>query len=157
MAHNPHAHLQREVDSLRKQLVQERDQRRFDDSLFLTTTIKQAEERTLERCIVECMEEANAIPYSDDERIAILTAVERLKEMRDERVKVRKQQEDIQRKQQQESLYQQVLNDSMKQQNLIYRKAMDEAMIRGTSVKSIVLDEANTVRWNHISNPKEWK
>ena len=93
MAHNPHAHLQKEIDSLRKQLIQERDQRRFDDSLLVTTTIKQAEERTLERCIVECMEEANAPTYTEDERIAILTATERLKELRAEAVKRREEEE----------------------------------------------------------------
>ena len=81
MAHNPHAHLQKEIESLRKQLIQERDQRRFDNSLFITNNIKQAEERTLERCIVECMEEANAPTYTEEEKVAILTCIQRVQEM----------------------------------------------------------------------------
>lgn len=109
MAHNPHAHLQKEIDSLRKQLIQERDTRRYDEALHVTSVIKQAEERVLERCIVECMEEANAPTYSEEERVAILTAAERLKEMRSENVKRREEEERIAHKRQQESLYQQAM------------------------------------------------
>ena len=144
MAHNPHAHLQKEIDSLRKQLIQERDQRRFDDSLLVTTTIKQAEERTLERCIVECMEEANAPTYTEEERVAILTAAERLKEMRAERMRQREEEERIARKQQQESLYQQVLNQSMAAKNMVYQTAIDQAMISGTSYNHVWLDDNTT-------------
>jgi hypothetical protein len=156
MAHNPHAHLQREIDSLRKQLIQERDQRRYDDALHITSIIKQAEERVLERCIVECMEEANAPIYTEEERVAILTAAERLKEMRSESVKVREEKERIAHKRQQESLYQQVMHEAMNQRNVIYRTAMDQAMLQGASITSMVMDEAADVRWSNISNPKEW-
>ena len=156
MAHNPHAHLQREIDSLRKQLIQERDQRRFDDSLLVTTTIKQAEERTLERCIVECMEEANAPTYTEEERIAILTATERLKEMRAEAVKRREEQEHLQRKQQQEAQRQFMLEQMMQEKNLVYRTAMDQAVLQGAGITRMVMDEAAQVRWSNISNPKEW-
>lgn len=156
MAHNPHAHLQKEIDSLRKQLIQERDQRRFDDSLLVTTTIKQAEERTLERCIVECMEEANAPTYTEEERVAILTATERLKEMRAEAVKRREEQERVMRKQQQESMYQQVMQEAMLEKNRAYNMALNQAMLYGKSATQVIVDEAAQVRWNNISNPKEW-
>ena len=144
MAHNPHAHLQKEIDSLRKQLIQERDQRRFDDSLLVTTTIKQAEERTLERCIVECMEEANAPTYTEEERVAILTATERLKEMRSDRMRQREEEERIARKRQQESLYQQVMQESMKQKAFDYQSALNQAMISGTSYNHVWLDDNTT-------------
>ena len=156
MAHNPHAHLQREIDSLRKQLIQERDSRRFDDSLFITHTIKQTEERVLERCIVECMEEANAPTYTEEERIAILTATERLKEMRAEAVKRREEQEHLQRKQQQEAERQFMMNQMMAEKNRIYRTAMDQAVLQGASITRMVMDEAAQVRWSNISDPKEW-
>lgn len=156
MAHNPHAHLQREIDSLRKQLIQERDQRRFDDSLLVTTTIKQAEERTLERCIVECMEEANAPTYTEEERVAILTATERLKEMRAEAVKRREEQEHLQRKQQQEAERKWMMEQMMQEKNRVYRTAMDQAVLQGASITRMVMDEAAQVRWSNISNPKEW-
>ena len=156
MAHNPHAHLQREIESLRKQLIQERDTRRFDDSLFITHTIKQAEERTLERCIVECMEEANAPAYTEEERVAILTAAERLKEMRSENVKRREEEERIAHKRQQESLYQQVMQEAMQHKALDYDRALKQAMLYGKSATQVIVDEAAQVRWNNISNPKEW-
>jgi outer membrane biosynthesis protein TonB len=155
MAHNPHAHLQKEIDSLRKQLIQERDQRRFDDSLLVTTTIKQAEERTLERCIVECMEEANAPTYTEEERVAILTATERLKEMRAERQREREGREQILRKQEQESLYQQVLLESMKHKNVVYRTAMDQAMMQGVVKQRIWWDEAGQVMRTAAVSDKE--
>jgi len=164
MAHNPHAHLQKEIDSLRKQLIQERDTRRYDDALHVTSAIKQAEARALERCIVECMEEANAPTYTEEERVAILTAVERLKEMRSENAKRREEEERIAYKRQQESLYQQVMQDSlyqqvmqesMKQSNVIYRTAMDQAMLSGKSATHVIVDEAAQVRWNSLINPKE--
>ena len=156
MAHNPHAHLQREIDSLRKQLIQERDSRRFDDSLFITHTIKQTEERVLERCIVECMEEANAPTYTEEERIAILTATERLKEMRAEAVKRREEQEHLQRKQEQEAQRQLMMNQMMAEKNRVYRTAMDQAVLQGASITRMVMDEAAQVRWSNISDPKEW-
>ena len=156
MAHNPHAHLQKEIDSLRKQLIQERDQRRFDDSLLVTTTIKQAEERVLERCIVECMEEANAPTYTEEERVAILTATERLKEMRAERVKEREERERTERSQQQKSMYQQVMQQAMLEKSKVYQTAIDQAMIQGVTANRVWIDEAAQVRWNNISNPKEW-
>lgn len=156
MAHNPHAHLQREIDSLRKQLIQERDTRRYDEALHVTSVIKQAEERTLERCIVECMEEANAPTYTEEERVAILTAAERLKEMRSENAKRREEEERIAHKRMQESLYQQVLNESMKQKALDYDMALKQAMLYGKSATHVIVDEAAQVRWGNISNPKEW-
>ena len=156
MAHNPHAHLQREIDSLRKQLIQERDTRRYDESLHVTSVIKQAEERTLERCIVECMEEANAPVYTEEERIAILTATERLKEMRAERQREREEREHLQRKQQQEAQQQWMMEQMMQQKAFDYDKALKEAMLHGTSITSMVMDEAAQVRWGNISNPKEW-
>lgn len=148
MAHNPpHAHLQREIESLRKQLIQERDTRRFSESLRVTLVIKQAEERTLERCIVECMEEANAPTYSEEERVAILTATERLKEMRAEAFLARREeQEHLQHKQQQESMYQQVMQEAMKQKALDYDMALKQAMLYGKSATHVIVDEAPQVR-----------
>ena len=158
MAHNPHAHLQREIDSLRKQLIQERDQRRFDDSLLVTTTIKQAEERTLERCIVECMEEANAPTYTEEERIAILTATERLKEMRAEAVKRREEQEHLQRKQKQEAERHWMMEQMMREKNLVYRTAMDQAMLTGKSATHIWMDDVGDVmRTAAISDKESFK
>ena len=156
MAHNPHAHLQREIDSLRKQLIQERDSRRFDDSLFITHTIKQTEERVLERCIVECMEEANAPTYTEEERIAILTATERLKEMRAERVKEREEREHLQRKQQQEAERQRMMEQMMQEKTQAYDTALRQAMIQGVTANRVWIDEAAQVRWSNISDPKEW-
>lgn len=156
MAHNPHAHLQREIDSLRKQLIQERDQRRFDDSLLVTTTIKQAEERTLERCIVECMEEANAPTYTEEERVAILTATERLKEMRAEAVKRREEQEHLQRKQKQEAERKWMMEQMMQEKTKAYDEALKQALIQGAGITSMVVDEIADIRWSNISNPKEW-
>jgi hypothetical protein len=158
MAHNPHAHLQREIDSLRKQLIQERDQRRFDDSLLVTTTIKQAEERTLERCIVECMEEANAPMYTEEERVAILTATERLKEMRAEAVKRREEQEHLQRKQQQEALRQRMMEQMMQEKTQAYDTALRQAMLQGVTTQRIWWDEAGQVmRTAAISDKESFK
>lgn len=156
MAHNPHAHLQREIDSLRKQLIQERDQRRFDDSLLVTTTIKQAEERTLERCIVECMEEANAPMYTEEERVAILTATERLKEMRAERIKEREDMEARQLKQEREVQRQFVMSQMMQEKTKAFDMALNEAVLYGKSLPHMVMDENADIRWSNISNPKEW-
>ena len=139
MAHNPHAHLQKEIDSLRKQLIQERDQRRFDESFHVTSVIKQAEERVLERCIVECMEEANAPTYTEEERVAILTAAERLKEMRAER-----QRERLMHKQEQEAQRQFMMNQMMQEKNLVYRTAMDQAVLSGASYNHVWLDDKTT-------------
>lgn len=156
MAHNPHAHLQKEIDSLRKQLIQERDQRQYGDALRMAALTVQTEERTLERCIVECMEEANAPIYTEEERIAILTATERLKEMRAEAVKRREEQEHLQRKQKHEAERQFMLEQMMQDKNLVYRTAMDQAVLQGASITRMVMDEAAQVRWSNISNPKEW-
>jgi hypothetical protein len=155
MAHNPHAHLQKEIDSLRKQLIQERDQRRFDDSLLVTTTIKQAEERTLERCIVECMEEANAPTYTEEERVAILTATERLKEMRAERVKEREEREAIMRKQQQEAQRQFMMEQMMQQKTRDYDMALNQAMLQGVVKQRIWWDEAGQVMRTAAVSDKE--
>ena len=139
-------HLEREIDSLRKQLIKERDERRYDDSLLVTTTIKQAEERTLERCIVECMEEANTPTYTEDERIAILTATERLKEMRNERVKMREEQERVKMKEYQQSLYAQAMAQSMKQTGVGIQTAIDRAMISGTNATHIWMDDIGVAK-----------
>ena len=153
-------HLEREIESLRRQLIKERDERQYEDSMRITTVIKQAEMRVLERCIVECMEEANAIPYSDEERIAILTATERLKEMRTERVREREEHEAQRYKEQmraaQNQMMQQAVHEQAKMYNDEFNRRMGRAMISGKSITSMVLDEAATVRWNNISNPKEW-
>lgn len=153
-------HLEREIESLRRQLIKEREERQYEDSMRITTVIKQAEMRVLERCIVECMEEANAIPYSDEERIAILTATERLKEMRDERVKEREERDAVQRKYQQKAehqrLMQQVVHEQTKAYNDAFNRGMGQAMISGKSITSMVMDEAGTVRWNNISKPEAW-
>lgn len=161
MAHNPHAHLQREIDSLRKQLIQERDQRQYGDALRMAALTVQTEERTLERCIVECMEEANAPIYTEEERVAILTATERLKEMRSENVKEREEKERIARKEEQQRVYSQALAQSMMPQMLqektkAYDEALKQALIQGASITSMVMDESADVRWSNISNPKEW-
>ena len=156
MAHNPHAHLQREIDSLRKQLIQERDTRRYDESLHVMSVIKQAEERVLERCIVECMEEANAPAYTEEERVAILTAAERLKEMRAERQREREEREHLQRKQEQEIVRQRMMEQMMQEKTQAYDKALRQAMIQGVTANRVWIDEAAQVRWNNISNPKEW-
>lgn len=155
MAHNPHAHLQREIDSLRKQLIQERDSRRFDDSLFITHTIKQAEERVLERCIVECMEEANAPTYTEEERIAILTAAERLKEMRAEAVKEREEREHLQRKQEQEIVRQQMMEQMMAEKTRAYDMALNQAMLQGVTTQRIWWDEAGQVMRTAAVSDKE--
>ena len=158
MAHNPHAHLQREIDSLRKQLIQERDQRRFDDALFITNNIKQAEERTLERCIVECMEEANAPTYTEEERVAILTAAERLKEMRTERQREREEREQIQRKEEQEAMRQQMMNEMLQQKARAYDMALNQAMLQGVTTQRVWWDEAGEVmRVSAVSNKESFK
>lgn len=153
-------HLEREIESLRRQLIKERDERQYEDSMRITTVIKQAEMRVLERCIVECMEEANAIPYSDEERVAILTAAERLKEMRDERVRDREEHERARLNEQmraaQNRAMQQMVNEQTKMYNDEFNRKLGRAMLSGKSITSMVMDEADTVRWSNISNPKEW-
>jgi hypothetical protein len=152
-------HLEREIESLRRQLIKERDERQYEDSMRITTVIKQAEVRTLERCIVECMEEANAHSYSEKERIAILTAAERLKEMRDERVRDREEHERARHAEQmraaQNRAMQQMVNEQTKQYNEAFNRKLGRA-ISGKSITSMVMDEAAQVRWGNISNPKEW-
>jgi len=153
-------HLEREIESLRRQLIKERDERQYEDSMRITTVIKQAEVRVLERCIVECMEEANAHSYSEEERVAILTAAERLKEMRDERVRDREEHERARHNEQmraaQNRAMQQMVNEKARQYDISLRKHMDEYALRGKSITSMVMDEADTVRWSKIGNPKEW-
>ena len=80
MANNNTHHLHREIESLRKQLMKEREESHYDISVRISTITNEVESRILERCIVECMEEANAPTYTEEERIAILTATERLKD-----------------------------------------------------------------------------
>lgn len=48
MAHNPHAHLQKEIDSLRKQLIKGRIDRQYRDALRMAVLTVQTEERTNE-------------------------------------------------------------------------------------------------------------
>ncbi len=152
MANFNNAHLHREIESLRKQLIQERDQRQFEDSLRITTVIKEAEARMLERCIVECMEEANAPTYTEEERIAILTAAERLKERRDERLVARQKEEaekrQIKEKEYQSALYQQMMDAKV--------QALQASMLTGKSIHQMWIDENADVKWNKPMNPKEW-
>lgn len=54
--------------------------------------IRQGEQSMLNRCIAELYEEANAETWSEDERIAILTAAARLKEFRTEAIADRRRQ-----------------------------------------------------------------
>ena len=139
MANHNTNHLHREIDSLRKQLMKEREESHYDVMVRLRTVTAETESRVLERCIVECMEEANAPLYSEEERVAILTATERLKEMRAERVKVREEQEHIKMKEEQQRMYTQALARSM--------TATKEAMtqhIYGTSISHAMLDENTT-------------
>ena len=153
-------HLEREIESLRRQLIKERDERQYEDSLRLAALTMQTETRVLERCIVECMEEANAHSYSEEERIAILTATERLKELRVERVKEREEFENNMRREQmraaQNRAMQQVMHEQTKTYNDAFNRQLGQAMISGKSITSMVMDEADTVRWSTISNPKEW-
>ncbi len=144
-------HLEREIESLRRQLIKERDERQYEDAMRITTAIKQAEMRVLERCIVECMEEANAIPYSDEERIAILTAAERLKEMRDERVKEREERERTMHNEQmraaQNRAMQQATKERTKVFNDMFNRQVGQAMITGKSITSMVLDDRTWGKW----------
>lgn len=153
-------HLQREIDSLRRQLMKEREESHYDVAVRLRTVTAEVEARILERCIVECMEEANAPTYTEEERIAILTATERLKEMRAERVRVREEQEKearhIAQKQMQEHLYQQMMNEKARQFDYELKKHLEEHVLRGVTATHVVMDEAGTVRWNKPMNPKEW-
>ena len=153
-------HLEREIESLRRQLIKERDERQYEDSMRITTVIKQAEVRVLERCIVECMEEANAHSYSEEERVAILTAAERLKEMRDERVRDREEHERARHAEQmraaQNRAMQQMVSEQTKMYNEEFNRKLGRAMLSGKSITSMVMDEAAQVRWSNISNPKEW-
>jgi hypothetical protein len=149
-------HLQREIDSLRKQLMKEREESHYDVTVRLRTVTAEVEARILERCIVECMEEANAPLYSEEERVAILTATERLKEMRAERVKVRTEQEEIKRKEMQNQLYQQMLAEKTRAYNEQLRQHMNEHILRGVSATHVIMDEIGNVRWSVPTNPKEW-
>jgi hypothetical protein len=155
-------HLEREIESLRRQLIKEREERQYEDSLRIAAVTMQVEMRVLERCIIECMEEANAHSYSEEERIAILTATERLKEMRAERVKERVERDETQRRNQQRAEHKQLMDAMLNEQtkyklyNEAFNRQLGKAMISGKSITSMVMDEANTVRWSNISNPKEW-
>lgn len=60
--------------------------------------IRQGEQSMLNRCIAELYEEANAETWSEDERIAILTAVARLKEFRTEVIADRRRQMEMEEK-----------------------------------------------------------
>jgi len=146
MANHNTNHLHREIDSLRKQLIQERESRRYDDELHLKEVIRMAEERTLERCIVECMEEANMPTYTEEERIAILTAAERMKEMRLERVKVRKAKDEEAQKQRYEAMRQQIINEQIALQAAQMNHTLGQNMIYGKSISSVWLDEMNEMK-----------
>jgi hypothetical protein len=153
MANHNTNHLHREIESLRKQLMKEREESHYDVAVRLRTVTAEVEARILERCIVECMEEANVPTYTEEERIAILTATERLKEMRKERVTARDAMEaekrQIHHKQYQSALYRSMMD----------AKAMEfeQAAIRGLTATHITFDEAaQEVRWSNIVNPKEW-
>jgi nitrogen fixation/metabolism regulation signal transduction histidine kinase len=106
------------------------------------------------------MEEANAPNYTEEERIAILTATERLKEMRAERVKARDAMEaekrQIQQKEMQNQLYQQMMHEKARQFDYELKKHLEEHVLRGVTATHVVMDEAGTVRWNKPMNPKEW-
>lgn len=153
-------HLQREIDSLRRQLMKEREESHYDVAVRLRTVTAEVEARILERCIVECMEEANAPVYTEEERIAILTATERLKEMRKERTDVREKQEAEQRaaaqQEMQNQLYQQMMHTKTRQYDEELRRHMNEHILRGVTATHVIMDEAGTVRWNKPMNPKEW-
>ena len=60
--------------------------------------IRQGEQSMLNRCIAELYEEANAETWSEDERIAILTAAARLKEFRTEAIADRRRQMEMEEK-----------------------------------------------------------
>lgn len=143
-------HLEREIESLRRQLIKERDERQYEDAIRITSVVNQAEMRVLERCIVECMEEANAIPYSDEERIAILTAAERLKEMRVERVKEREERNRTMYNEQmraaQNRAMQQVMHEQTKMYNDAFNRKLGKAMISGKSATHVIMDENVTYR-----------
>jgi hypothetical protein len=153
-------HLQREIDSLRRQLMKEREESHYDVAVRLRTVTAEVEARILERCIVECMEEANVPTYTEEERIAILTATERLKEMRKERVTARDEQEAKQRaaaqQQMQNQLYQQMMHEKARMYNEELMKHLEEHVLRGVTATHVIMDEAGTVRWNKPMNPKEW-
>lgn len=61
--------------------------------------IRQGEQSMLNRCIAELYEEAAAETWSEDERIAILTAVARLKEFRSEAIADRYRKMEMEEKQ----------------------------------------------------------
>jgi hypothetical protein len=153
-------HLQREIDSLRRQLMKEREESHYDVAVRLRTVTAEVEARILERCIVECMEEANAPTYTEEERIAILTATERLKEMRAERVKARDAMEaekrQIQQKEMQNQLYQQMMHEKARAYDQSLRQHLEEYALGGLTATHVIMDEAGTVRWNKPMNPKEW-
>lgn len=160
MANHNTNHLHREIESLRKQLMKEREESHYDVSIRIRTITAEVEARILERCIVECMEEANVPTYTEEERIAILTATERLKEMRKERVTARDEQEAKQRaaaqQEMQNQLYQQMMHTKTRQYDEELRRHMNEHILRGVSATHVIMDEAGTVRWNNPMNPKEW-
>ena len=66
--------------------------------------IRQGEQSMLNRCIAELYEEANAETWSEDERIAILTGVARLKEFRSEAIADRRRQMEMEEKHRYEQL-----------------------------------------------------
>lgn len=73
--------------------------------------IRQGEQSMLNRCIAELYEEANAETWSEDERIAILTAVARLKEFRTEAIANRRHQMEMEEKQRYEQLAKTAVRD----------------------------------------------
>ena len=160
MANNNTHHLHREIESLRKQLMKEREESHYDISVRISTITNEVESRILERCIVECMEEANAPTYTEEERIAILTATERLKEMRKERMTAREsaeaQRRQIQQKEMQSKLYEQMLNEKTRAYDRELRRQMDASILKGLTATQVIMDETGNVRWSKVMNPKEW-
>jgi hypothetical protein len=67
-------------------------------SLSPVEIIRQGEQSMLNRCIAELYEEANAATWSEDERIAIITAISRLKEMRTEAIQERRMRMEMEEK-----------------------------------------------------------
>ena len=67
-------------------------------SLSPVEIIRQGEQSMLNRCIAELYEEANAATWSEDERVAIITAISRLKEMRTEAIQERRMRMEMEEK-----------------------------------------------------------
>lgn len=154
MAHQPHQHLQREIDSLRKQLIVERDERIKEDAYRITKLVMQTEERIVERCIVECMEEANGALYSEEERIAILSAVERLKAMRSVNQTINQRDAMEHRRQRGASLHQQIVDEQLAKHTAALNQTIAQGILSGTHATHVWMDEMTDVSWGAVQ-PKE--